>query len=79
VRIDLDTAIQTVEQLLADLRTLNGTEPDAAKSREGRRQRVHANRELMRLAHVADRARVQVLDAYYDFKDQDVTAELGEE
>jgi hypothetical protein len=78
MRIELDQAIETVEELLASLRELNGQEPDQTKSREGRRQRVEVNRALMRMAHLADRARVQVLDSYYVYKDQETGAEFGE-
>jgi hypothetical protein len=69
--IDLADAITTTERLLEELRGLNGTEPDAAPTRAARRQRTEINRNFLLLAHRADLARIQVMDAYYDYKEWD--------
>ncbi|MDT0307229.1 hypothetical protein RM780_09665 [Streptomyces sp. DSM 44917] len=72
MRIDLDRAVQTAEELLAELRELNGAEPDDAPTRVARRQRGEITRQLLYLAHLGDRARVEIMDAYHDYKNQDV-------
>ena len=67
--IDLHATIETVEELLAELRRLDGTEPDDAPTRQAHRHRVEISRKLQYLAHLADRARVQVMDEYFAFKE----------
>jgi len=68
MEIDLHAAIQTTEELLARLRELHGVQVDDAPTRAARRQRVELTRTLLYLAHLADRASVQVTDTYFSFK-----------
>jgi hypothetical protein len=68
MEIDLHAAIETTEELLARLRELDGVEADDAPTRAARRQRVELTRTLLYLAHLGDRARVQVMDTYFSFK-----------
>jgi hypothetical protein len=79
MRIDLAAAIGTLEDVLAELRDLDGAEADAAPTRAAKRQRVDINRRLLECSHLADRARVQVMDAYYTFKHQLDPIEGGED
>lgn len=74
MRIDLQAAIKTSEDLLAELRQLDGFELDDAQGRVARRRRGQVNRALLRLAHECDRTRVQVMDAYFSFKEADSPA-----
>jgi hypothetical protein len=76
--IDLQAAIGTVEELLAGLRDLDGVEPDETPTRKGQRQRVEISRTLYYLAHLADRARVQVMDTYYEFRDEVDKVRIGD-
>jgi hypothetical protein len=69
MRIDLHAAAKTAEQLLAELRKLDGIETDDAPTRAARRQRVELTRRLLHLAHLGDRCRVQVMDSYFAFKE----------
>lgn len=71
MRIDLTEAIKTTQELLDELNQLHGTEVDEAPTRAGQRQRTQLTRRLLFLAHLGDRARVQVMDAYHGFKDRD--------
>lgn len=71
MRIDLTEAIETTQELLDELRELHGTETDETPTRAGQRQRTQLTRRLLFLAHLGDRARVQVMDVYHGFKDRD--------
>lgn len=71
MRIDLQAAVDTAEELLAGLRELNGFEPDETPTRAGRRDRAHVTRSLLYLSHLGDRASVQVMDTYHVFKIRD--------
>jgi len=71
MRIDLHAAITTAEELLAELPQMDGTEVDDMRGRAERRRRGQINRTLLRLAHECDRAGVQVMDAYFAFKEAD--------
>jgi hypothetical protein len=71
MKIDLQAAITTTEELLSELRQLDGTELDDLRGRAAQRRRGHINRTLLRLSHECDRASVQVMDAYFAFKDAD--------
>lgn len=71
MKIDLHDAVATVEELLAGLRELDGTETEEAPTRAARRQRTHISRTLQYLAHLGDRASVQLMDTYFDFKVRD--------
>jgi hypothetical protein len=75
MRIDLQPAITTAEELLAELRLLDGAELDDTRGRAAQRRRGQISRRLPRLAHECDRAQVQVMDAYFAFKDADEPAE----
>lgn len=68
MEIDLHSAIETTEELLARLRELHGVEADDAPTRAARRQRVELTRTMLYLAHLGDRARVEVMDTYFSFK-----------
>jgi hypothetical protein len=78
VKIDLHDAIETVEELLAGLRDLDGTEADEAPTRAAHRQRTNITRTLLYLSHLGDRASVQVMDAYHAFKPRDLTKSRDE-
>lgn len=69
MRVDLQAAIRTSEELTAELRRLDGAELDDTPGRAARHQRSQLTRRLLYLAHACDRARVQVMDAYFAFKD----------
>jgi hypothetical protein len=69
MRIDLQAAIRASEELLTELRQLDGAELDDAPGRAARHQRSQVTRRLLYLAHGCDRARVQVMDAYFAFKE----------
>lgn len=68
MKIDLHDAVATVEELLAGLRELDGTEIEEAPTRAARRQHTGITRKLLYLSHLGDRASVQVMGAYHDFK-----------
>jgi hypothetical protein len=71
MRIDLQEAIKTSEDLLGKLRELDGLELGDTPGRAMRRRRGQVTRRLLRLAHDCDRARVQVMDAYFAYKTAD--------
>ncbi|WP_059007855.1 hypothetical protein [Streptomyces specialis] len=68
MKIDLDQAVQTAEELLSALKELNGAEPDDARNWMARQQRAEITRQLLYLAHLGDRARVEIMDAYHGYK-----------
>ena len=72
MKIDLHDAIETVEELLAGLRELDGTGVDEAPTRAAHRQRTNFSRTLLYLSHLGDRASVQVMAAYHMFKPHDL-------
>jgi hypothetical protein len=74
VKIDLSAARETVKELAEEMAKLDGMLVDEAPTREARRQRTHVNRTLLRLSHLGDRASVEIMDAYYDFKSRDEPA-----
>ncbi|MDF2258357.1 hypothetical protein [Streptantibioticus ferralitis] len=74
MEIDLSQARQTVQQLLDALEELDGTEVDEAPTRAARRQQSQVTRTLLYLAHLGDRAKVEVMDAYHAFKMRDGSA-----
>ena len=78
MKIDLHHAIETVEELLAGLRELDGTEVDDASTRAAHRQRTNITRTLLYLSHLGDRASVQVMDAYHGFKPRDLAKSRDE-
>jgi hypothetical protein len=71
VHIDLSKAIETVEELRDALEELHDTEVDEAPTRAAHRQHVRLTRTLLYLAHLGDRANVEVMDVYHDFKRKD--------
>jgi hypothetical protein len=75
MRIDLQAAIRTSEELLTELRQLDGAELEDTPGRAARHRRGQHTRKLLYLAHVCDRARLQVMDSYFAFKDADQPGE----
>ncbi|WP_275560568.1 hypothetical protein [Streptomyces sp. 5-6(2022)] len=75
MNIDLSKAIGTAEELLAELKKLDGTELDEAPTRAAKRQHTKLNRTLLRLSHLGNRASVEIMDTYHDFKRRDDPAE----
>jgi hypothetical protein len=71
VRIDLSAARQTVAELAEELEKLDGLEVDESPTRAGRRDRSALTRSLLRTSHLGDRAAVQIMDVYHDFKLRD--------
>ncbi|WP_405657739.1 hypothetical protein [Streptomyces sp. NBC_00079] len=71
VEIDLSRALATARELVEELEKLDGTEVDEAPTRAARRQHVHLTRTLLRLSHLGNRASVEIMDAYHDFKLRD--------
>ncbi len=68
MRIDLSAARQTAAERAEDLARLDGREVDETPTRAGVRN-------LLRAPHFGDRASVQTMDVYYDFKMRDVQQE----
>ncbi|MDT0318540.1 MULTISPECIES: hypothetical protein [unclassified Streptomyces] len=73
--IDLSKAIATVEELLTELKAVDGTAVDEAPTRAGQRQRTHLSRTLQELAHLGNRSSVEIMDVYYQFKRRDASRE----
>ncbi|MEV4033732.1 hypothetical protein [Streptomyces umbrinus] len=71
MKIDLAQARATVKELAEELEALDGTEVIPRPSRAARRQNSHTSRTLLRLAHLGDRASVEVMGVYHDFKLRD--------
>ncbi|MEU5001516.1 hypothetical protein [Streptomyces sp. NPDC021622] len=71
MRIDLHDAVATTRELLAALEKLNEAEPDEAPTRAARRRRAEITRELLYLSHLANRASVEVMNAYHGYKLRD--------
>jgi hypothetical protein len=69
MEIDLSAAIETTQHLLDQLRRIHGIKPDEAGTREAWRQKTKLSRDLLRLKHLSDRAGVEVMDAYWVYKD----------
>lgn len=72
MRVDLHKAVETVQELLRELEDLDGAEPGEGPARKARQQRAEITRRLLYLAHLGDRARVEVMDAYHAYKQQDM-------
>ena len=72
MRIDLSAARQTVAELAEELEKLDGREVDETPTRAGVRNRSELTRTLLRASHLGDRAAVQTMDVYHDFKMRDV-------
>ncbi|MFG1667619.1 hypothetical protein [Streptomyces sp. Y7] len=71
MNIDLAKARATVQELAAALEELDGTEVIEKPTREARRQNSNTSRTLLRLSHLANRASVEIMDEYHDFKQRD--------
>ncbi|MGW3289002.1 hypothetical protein ACWDR3_30630 [Streptomyces sp. NPDC001002] len=71
MKIDLTQARGTVQALADELAALDGTDVIERPSREARRLNSHTSRTLLRLAHLGDRASVEIMDVYHDFKLRD--------
>ncbi|WP_329555255.1 hypothetical protein [Streptomyces sp. NBC_00696] len=71
MKIDLTQARATVRELAEALEALDGTDVIERPSREARRLNSHTSRTLLRLAHLGDRASVEIMDVYHDFKLRD--------
>ena len=74
VKIDLSQARKTVKELLDALEELDGAEPDTAPTRAANRQRADITRRLLYLSHLGNRASVQIMDTYHDYKIHDAPA-----
>ncbi|KAB8166445.1 hypothetical protein FH609_002565 [Streptomyces sp. 3MP-14] len=72
MRIDLDKAVETAEELLAELKKLNGAEPDDAPTRVARHQRSEITRQLLYLGHLGERVSVEIMGAYHEYKGQEI-------
>ncbi|MEO3852576.1 hypothetical protein ABGB09_33995 [Streptomyces sp. B8F3] len=72
MKIDLDKVLETVDELRAELERLNDAEPDDGPARKARQQRAEVTRTLLYLAHLSDRARVEIMDVYHGYKKQDM-------
>jgi hypothetical protein len=68
MRIDLQAAIETAEELLAELRRLDGLEPDEAPTRAAKRQKWRIDKGMRYAAYLGERAGTQVQDAYWAYK-----------
>jgi hypothetical protein len=68
MKIDLQAAIETAEELLAELRRLDGHEPEDAPTRAAKRQKWRIDKDLRYAAHLGQRAGTQVQDAYWAYK-----------
>ncbi|MFJ6901547.1 hypothetical protein [Streptomyces hokutonensis] len=71
MKIDLTQARATVRELAEALEALDGTDVIERPSREARRLNSQTSRTLLRLAHLGDRASVEIMDVYHDFKLRD--------
>jgi hypothetical protein len=70
MKIDLQSAIEDAEELLAGLRELNGTEIDEeGRGRVARHQRSNISICIQRLGHQTDRIRVSLYDIYFAYRD----------
>ncbi|MEU5437163.1 hypothetical protein AB0G73_27815 [Streptomyces sp. NPDC020719] len=69
--IDLRKAAETARELLEAIEELDGVEPDETPTRAGRRHRAEITRKLLYLSHLGDRASVEIMDAYYAFKERE--------
>ncbi|AGP58349.1 MULTISPECIES: hypothetical protein [Streptomyces] len=71
MEIDLSVARETVRQLAERLEALDGRAVDQAPTREGSRQRTEISRTLQHLAHLGDKASVEIMEVFYDFRGWD--------
>ncbi|MDI5969868.1 hypothetical protein POF50_011060 [Streptomyces sp. SL13] len=71
MHIDLSAARQTVAELAEELAKLDGREVDESPTRAGNRDRTQLTRAMLRASHLANRASVQTMDVYHDFKVRD--------
>ena len=73
MEIDLSAARATVQELADALAELDGEAIDETPTRAGQRQRTRVSRALQRLAHLGDKASVQIMDTFWDFREHDVS------
>lgn len=73
MEIDLSAARATVQELADALAELHGEAIDEAPTRAAQRQRTRVSRELQRAAHLANKASVQIMDTFVDFRDHDLS------
>jgi len=72
MKIDLQQAIGTAEELLAGMRALDGTETDdQARGRAAREQRADLVLQLQVLAHQADVVRLTLVGAHLGLRNRD--------
>ncbi|MFC8429288.1 hypothetical protein [Streptomyces sp. NPDC057253] len=71
MQIDLSAVRETVRELAERLEELDGTEVDEAPTRAGARQRTEVSRNLQYLAHLGSKSSVDVMDAFYAFRQWD--------
>ncbi|MCI3928807.1 hypothetical protein [Streptomyces sp. AN091965] len=69
--IDLSKARETVRELLERLEALDGAEPDAAPTRFGQRERSEMSRSLQYMAHLGNRAAVEIMDVFCAYREWD--------
>ncbi|WP_049580524.1 hypothetical protein [Streptomyces sp. SBT349] len=72
MKVDLQKAVETAQELLDALKELDGAEPDDGPARKARQQRAEITRTLLYLAHLGDRTRVEIMDTYHAYKSQDM-------
>lgn len=69
MKIDLQSVLADAEELLTGLHDLDGSEIDEdARGRAPRHERSEVALRLQLLAHQADKVRVGLTSAYYDFR-----------
>lgn len=73
MEIDLSAARATVQELADALAELDGEVIDETSTRAGQRQRVRVSRALQHLAHLGDKASVQIMDTFWDFREHDLS------
>ncbi|WP_181786144.1 hypothetical protein [Streptomyces phytophilus] len=72
MKIDLDKVLETVSELRDGLEELNEAEPAEGPRRKAKQERAEITRTLLYLAHLGDRARVEIMDVYHGYRQQDM-------
>ncbi|MFF9897751.1 hypothetical protein [Streptomyces longispororuber] len=78
MEIDLSKARETVRELAERLEALDGLEPDTAPTRAGQRERSEVSRSLQYMAHLGNRAAVEVMDVFCAYREWDQPARRDE-
>ncbi|WP_030669870.1 hypothetical protein [Streptomyces sp. NRRL B-1347] len=71
MELDLSKARETVRELQERLEALDGAEPDAAPTRAGQRERSEVSRSLQYMAHLGNRAAVEIMDVFCTYREWD--------